>query len=322
MASFTTVDHGFMRQALVLAQHAADSGEVPVGAVVVKDGQVIGQGWNRPLGSHDPTAHAEVMAIREAAQRLGNYRLSGCTLYVTLEPCVMCAGAIHHARIARVVYASTEPKTGAHVSQVQLFGQGLFHHSLIVEAGLMADESTALLTHFFTQRRGQQKSRKGQGMRIVVSIAEQKLHLLDSRSGEELAVYPVSTAANGVGEKMGSYQTPRGFHRIRAKIGTGQPENTVFVARRPTGEIWSPALAEQFPDRDWILTRILWLCGCEPGRNRWGNVDTMRRYIYIHGTPETTNMNQPGSHGCIRMRNHDLIDVFDRISVGISVEIS
>lgn len=319
---FSADDYGFMRQALSLAQRAADSGEVPVGAVVVNAGEIVGRGWNRPVASHDPTAHAEVMAIREAGERLGNYRLAGCTLYVTLEPCVMCAAAIHLARLARVVYAATEPKTGAHVSQMQLFKEGLFHHRLAIEMGLMAEESTVLLTSFFAQRREQQKARKGQGMRMVVSLAEQTLRLLDSRNGNLLAIYPVSTAAKGAGEQMGSYQTPRGFHRIRAKIGAGQPENTVFVARRPTGEVWTPGLSEQFPGRDWILTRILWLCGCEPGRNRWGNVDTMRRYIYIHGTPDTTDISQPGSHGCIRMRNSDLIELFERVPAGISVEIA
>lgn len=120
---------------------------------------------------------------------------------------------------------------------------------------------------------------------------------------------------------MGSFKTPRGRHRIRAKIGTGQPVNTVFVGRRPTGEIFTPELAARHPDRDWILTRILWLSGCEPGFNRLGEVDSMRRYIYIHGAPDTVPMGVPASHGCIRMRNVDVMDLFDRVPVGTPVEI-
>jgi lipoprotein-anchoring transpeptidase ErfK/SrfK len=131
----------------------------------------------------------------------------------------------------------------------------------------------------------------------------------------------VSTAANGPGELGGSYCTPRGRHIIRAKIGAGQPENTVFVRRRPTGEIYTPELGEAFPKRDWILTRILWLSGCEPGFNRLGDVDTMRRFIYIHGSPDGVEMGVPGSHGCVRMRNSDMIDLFDRVEPGTSVEI-
>ena len=158
-------------------------------------------------------------------------------------------------------------------------------------------------------------------MKIVVSIPEQQLILLDDNDAE-LARYPVSTAAKGVGEQSGSYQTPRGLHRIRAKIGADQPENTVFIARRPTGEVWTPELYETDPGRDWILTRILWLCGCEPGRNRWGEVDTMRRYIYIHGSPDSAEMGRPGSHGCIRMRNADLIELFAQVPCYTPVEIS
>ncbi len=120
---------------------------------------------------------------------------------------------------------------------------------------------------------------------------------------------------------MGSFKTPRGRHRIRAKIGAGQPVNTVFVGRRPTGEIFTPELAARHPDRDWILTRILWLSGCEPGFNRLGEVDSMRRYIYIHGAPDTVPMGVPASHGCIRMRNVDVMDLFDRVPVGTPVEI-
>jgi lipoprotein-anchoring transpeptidase ErfK/SrfK len=157
-------------------------------------------------------------------------------------------------------------------------------------------------------------------MKIEISIARQQLSLLDE-AGNCLKTYPVSTAAKGVGEVSGSYQTPRGKHLIRAKIGAGCPENTVFVRRRPTGEIFSPVLFEQFPGRDWILTRILWLSGQEPGFNRGGNVDTMRRYVYIHGTPDSTDMTRPGSHGCVRMKNVDLIELFDRVPVYTPVEI-
>jgi len=158
-------------------------------------------------------------------------------------------------------------------------------------------------------------------MELRISVARQSL-LVFGEHGEILAEYPVSTAKAGVGEVSGSYQTPRGRHLVRAKIGAGQPENTVFVRRRPTGEIWTPQLAEQFPGRDWILTRILWLSGCEPGRNRLGCVDTMRRYVYIHGSPESAEMGVPGSHGCIRMRNADIVDLFDRLPCYTAVEIS
>ncbi len=157
-------------------------------------------------------------------------------------------------------------------------------------------------------------------MKIVVSVAAQTLALLDD-DGAVLQVYPVSTAANGVGEVSGSYQTPRGQHVIRAKIGAGMPENTVFVRRRPTGEIWTPELADAFPGRDWILTRILWLSGCEPGFNRLGCVDTMRRYVYVHGSPDTAEMGVPGSHGCVRMRNADIIELFERVPCYTPVEI-
>lgn len=157
-------------------------------------------------------------------------------------------------------------------------------------------------------------------MKIVVSVAAQTLTLLDD-DGAVLQVYQVSTAANGVGEVSGSYQTPRGQHVIRAKIGAGMPENTVFVRRRPTGEIWTPELADAFPGRDWILTRILWLSGCEPGFNRLGCVDTMRRYVYVHGSPDTAEMGVPGSHGCVRMRNADIIELFERVPCYTPVEI-
>ncbi len=158
-------------------------------------------------------------------------------------------------------------------------------------------------------------------MKLRVSVANQTLSVLDDE-GHLLREYPVSTALAGVGEVSGSYQTPRGRHLIRAKIGANQPENAVFVRRRPTGEIWTPELGQQFPERDWILTRILWLSGLEPGCNRLGCVDTMRRYIYIHGSPDTAKMGLPGSHGCIRMRNADLIELFDRVPCYTEVEIT
>lgn len=158
-------------------------------------------------------------------------------------------------------------------------------------------------------------------MRIHISIGEQRLILFDE-TGQRVRRYAVSTAAKGVGELHGSYCTPRGKHLIRAKIGAGQPENTVFIGRRPSGEIYIPALGQQFPERDWILTRILWLSGCELGVNRLGRVDTMRRYIYIHGSPDEVLMGVPGSHGCIRMRNIDILELFDFVSPYTLVDIS
>jgi L,D-transpeptidase YbiS len=156
--------------------------------------------------------------------------------------------------------------------------------------------------------------------RIEISIPEQTLRLL-ADDGKELKRYPVSTSRNGAGEREGSFQTPRGEHVVRAKIGSGQPLNTVFRGRRPTGEIWTPELGERFAGRDWILTRILWLSGRELGKNRLGNVDTMRRYIYIHGSPDTVPMGTPGSIGCIRMRNADIIELFERVPAGTTVRI-
>lgn len=157
-------------------------------------------------------------------------------------------------------------------------------------------------------------------MKIEIHVSSQQLELLDDK-GKLLRRYAISSAKNGVGEVRGSYCTPRGKHIIRAKIGAGQPENTVFVRRRPTGEIYTPQLGEQFQDRDWILTRILWLSGCEVGFNRLGQNDTMRRYIYIHGTPDIVQLGKPGSHGCIRMRNTDLLELFDLVPAGTAVEI-
>lgn len=158
-------------------------------------------------------------------------------------------------------------------------------------------------------------------MRIEISVAAQTLQLLDD-AGQLLRQYTISSAAKGVGEQMGSYQTPRGRHRIRARIGDGLPLGAVLRGRRPTGEICTPELMAAQPDRDWILTRILWLCGEEPGKNRGGQVDTMRRYVYIHGTPDSAVLGVPGSHGCIRMRNTDMVDLFNRVPVGTPVNIS
>jgi L,D-transpeptidase YbiS len=158
-------------------------------------------------------------------------------------------------------------------------------------------------------------------VKLLISVAGQSMSVVDD-AGTLLRQYAISTAKAGVGEVSGSYQTPRGEHIIRAKIGAGQPENTVFVRRRPTGEIWTPELAELHPGRDWILTRILWLSGCEPGRNRLGCVDTMRRYVYIHGSPDHAEMGVPGSHGCIRMRNADIVELFDLVPCYTAVDIS
>ena len=157
-------------------------------------------------------------------------------------------------------------------------------------------------------------------MRIWISIRSQCIDLYDSND-YLIRRYAVSTAKLGAGEQSGSHQTPRGRHLVRAKIGAGAAENAVFVRRRPTGEIWSRALAEERPGRDWILTRILWLSGCEPGVNRLGQVDTMRRYIYIHGSPDDARMGSPGSIGCVRMRNGDIIDLFDRVPPYTPVDI-
>ncbi len=157
-------------------------------------------------------------------------------------------------------------------------------------------------------------------MKINIHIPMQTLELFDD-GGKLLRSYPVSTGANGVGEESGSFCTPRGKHVIRAKIGASQPENTVFVKRRPTGEIYTPQLGAAHPGRDWILTRILWLSGKELGYNRWGSCDTMRRYIYIHGTPDSTPLGKPGSHGCVRMRNADLLELFDLVKAGVEVDI-
>jgi L,D-transpeptidase YbiS len=157
-------------------------------------------------------------------------------------------------------------------------------------------------------------------VKIEISIPAQTLVLLDD-AGRTLSRYSVSTAKNGPGEVRDSLCTPRGRHIVRAKIGAGRPVNTVFVRRRPTGEVWTPELARKHPGRDWILTRILWLSGCEPGFNRLGNVDTMRRFIYIHGSPDSVAMGTPGSIGCVRMRNADVMALFDRVPAGTPVDI-
>ena len=150
---------------------------------------------------------------------------------------------------------------------------------------------------------------------IIVNAQTLTLHAEE----RTLMSFPVATASKGVGEQNGSEQTPRGWHYVRAKIGSDQPVNTVFVGRRATGEIYTPSLKALAPERDWILTRILWLSGLEPGRNRLGTVDTMQRYIYIHGCPEDEPMGIPSSHGCIKMHNQDVIRLFDTVAVGTRV---
>ncbi len=149
-----TPDETFMALALEEALQAGGRGEVPVGALVVRDGEVVGRGFNQPIGSHDPTAHAEVMALRDAARRLGNYRLPGCELYVTLEPCAMCSGAIMHARIARVVFGARDPKTGVAGSVLDLFAEPRLNHHARIEGGVLAERCGALLSSFFAARRG------------------------------------------------------------------------------------------------------------------------------------------------------------------------
>lgn len=155
--------------------------------------------------------------------------------------------------------------------------------------------------------------------KIEIDIGEQRLRLFED--GTVTLDVAVSTARNGPGERVNSECTPRGAHVIRAKVGAGCSANTVFVGRRPTGEIYTPELGTRYPGRDWILTRILWLSGLEPGRNRLGEVDSMRRYIYIHGSPDQVRMGVPGSRGCVRMRNDDIIALFERVPAGARVEI-
>ena len=155
---------------------------------------------------------------------------------------------------------------------------------------------------------------------LHVSIPEQRLSMIEN--GKIVKSYLVSTAKNGPGERMGSGCTPRGWHVIRAKIGKDEPENSVFIGRRPTGEIYNSELAAQYPKRDWILTRILWLGGLEPGFNRYHEVDTAWRYIYIHGSPDHGVSGQPQSHGCIRMKSPDLLELFDNVKTGMRVLIA
>ncbi len=154
---------------------------------------------------------------------------------------------------------------------------------------------------------------------IIIEVERQLLWVWEA--GTCVGIYPVSTAKNGVGEIKNSQKTPSGWHVIRAKVGAQAIENAVFIARRQTGEIYTPALGLEYPERDWILTRIIWLSGLEKGKNRLGNCDTMRRYIYIHGTPASEPMGEPKSHGCIRMRNQDIMTVFERMEVGDRVYI-
>jgi len=156
-----------------------------------------------------------------------------------------------------------------------------------------------------------------QGIRI--KLGQQTLELL--RDGEAVRRYLISSALNGAGERYGSECTPRGEHTVRLKIGEGCSLNSVFAGRRPTGEIYSPKLAASEPDRDWILTRILWLCGQQPGYNRGGQCDTLRRYIYIHGTPDENTMGKPESHGCIRMKNNELVELFNLVYSNMPVQI-
>lgn len=154
----------------------------------------------------------------------------------------------------------------------------------------------------------------------IMHVIPSSQQLLLYHGHTHLKTFLIATSRYGLGETIGSYKTPRGWHIIRAKIGAGCAVNTVFVARRPTGEIYTTELAALYPTRDWILTRVLWLQGCVKGKNRLGDVDTMRRYIYIHGTPDDVTLgNQPSSHGCIRMRNRDLLELYDIVNVGDKV---
>lgn len=156
---------------------------------------------------------------------------------------------------------------------------------------------------------------------IDISVAQQRLVVRDEHTQQIVFSALVATAKKGVGQLMGSECTPLGSHRIRAKIGAGMPTNTVFIGRRPTGELYTPALAAAHPSRDWILTRIMWLCGEQVGHNRRGNVDTQARYIYIHGAPDSHPMGVPSSHGCIKMSNVDVQPLFDLVPIGTKVHI-
>jgi lipoprotein-anchoring transpeptidase ErfK/SrfK len=152
---------------------------------------------------------------------------------------------------------------------------------------------------------------------LHISIAKQQLSVVSNKDVDK--VYSVSTAKNGAGEKMGSECTPTGWHKVRVKIGDSYPLNSVFVGRRATGEIYSPQLGLEYPERDWVLTRIFWLGGLESRKNRYGQVDSTWRYIYIHGCPDELMLGKPGSHGCIRMKNKEIVDLFDRVDVGFKV---
>lgn len=152
---------------------------------------------------------------------------------------------------------------------------------------------------------------------IDIDVEQQKLRLLKDET--VIASYDISTAKNGIGQQNGSECTPAGWHTIRAKIGAGASENSVFIGRRETGEIYSEDLRQQHPQRDWILTRILWLSGLEKGKNRGGEVDTMRRYIYIHGCPDSDSFATPSSHGCVKMHNKDIIELFNQVAAGTRV---
>ncbi|MCX7097298.1 MAG: L,D-transpeptidase [Methylococcales bacterium] len=154
---------------------------------------------------------------------------------------------------------------------------------------------------------------------LDISIADQQLSVFSA--GELVQRYAISSAKNGPGERKGSECTPRGWHKIRAKIGAGEPKNAVFIGRRATGEVYSTELGQQYPQRDWILTRILWLGGLEPGKNRYGQVDSTWRYIYIHGSPDELMTGCPSSHGCIRMKNADMLALFNRVPIGLKVSI-
>lgn len=158
-------------------------------------------------------------------------------------------------------------------------------------------------------------------MQIGIDIPSQRMTVVNIANGQALMQTRVATARNGPGEQMDSECTPRGWHVVRAKIGAGLPLNAVLVARRPTGEIYTPELRRRFPDRDWILTRILWLSGLEPNKNRLGEVDSMRRYIYIHGSPPEDVMGVPSSHGCIKLTNEDVVQLFELVPVGTPVNI-
>jgi GNAT superfamily N-acetyltransferase len=233
----------------------------------------------------------------------------------------MCAGAIMHARVAQVVFGARDPKTGAAGSVVDLFAEERLNHHTTITGGVLADECGGLLVGLL--RRAARPHAGG------VKPHDADPHQPAAadpgtarRAWRAAAPLPrIHRQATAPASRTGSGCTPRGRHLVRAKVGAGETANTVFVGRRPTGEIWSPELAAQFPGRDWILTRILWLSGREPGCNRLGEVDTMRRYIYLHGSPDSSIMGVPGSHGCVRLRNDDIIELFDLVPAYTPVDI-